>query len=71
MSKIDAYVPVFAEKLNKIKTVIKSELSKPKKDRSTKQLRKLLVEAKKLQKIVGDDKLNTKESCPHCGKGLI
>lgn len=66
---ISAYLPVFNEKLQRIKKVIKSELDKPKKDRSKNQLRKLLAEAKKLQNIV--NQFGTKSStCPHCGGAL-
>lgn len=68
--KIDAYVPVFAEKLSKLKKVIEKELEKPKGERSSKKLRKLLSDAKKLQKIVGNYKPEGKKTCPHCGGEL-
>ena len=69
-SKINVYVPVFADKLSKLKHAIKKELNKPKSDRSSKQLRALLRDAKRLQNIVGNYKSEDKKTCPHCGGGL-
>jgi hypothetical protein len=69
-SKINAYVSVFADKLSKLKHTIKKELNKPKPDRSSKQLRTLLRDAKRLQKIVGNYKSEDKKVCRHCGGEL-
>ena len=68
--KTTAYLPVFKTKLEKLRSLIKGEISKPKKERSKKSLKRLLEEAKELKKLVREmDKVETKR-CPHCGEKL-
>lgn len=68
--KTTAYLPVFKTKLEKLRALIKDEISKPKKERSKDALKRLLQEAKELKKLVREmDKIETKR-CPHCGEKL-
>jgi hypothetical protein len=69
MSKVlTTYLSVFEGRLTKIKEDIKKEISKPKKDRSKHFLKDLVVESKKLKRLVRDMKQESQKLCPHCGE---
>jgi len=68
MVKTTAFIPVFEEKLIRLKKDLKLELSKAKSDRRKNVMKSLLREAKGLQKLVKectpeDDRM----CCPNCG----
>lgn len=65
---LTTYLSVFEGRLNKIKGDIKKEISKPKKDRSKIFLKDLLLESKKLKKLVKEMKQKTDNVCPKCGE---
>lgn len=68
--KTTAYLPVFKTKLEKLRALVKEEISKPKKERSKDALKRFLEEAKELKKLVREmDKVEVKK-CPHCGEKL-
>lgn len=68
--KTTAYLPVFKTKLEKLRSLIKDQISKPKKERSKEALKILLQEAKELKNLVREmDKIESKK-CPHCGEKL-
>lgn len=69
MNKVlTTYLSVFEGRLTKIKEDIKKEISKPKKDRSKHFLKDLVVESKKLKRLVLDMKQESQKTCPHCGE---
>jgi hypothetical protein len=69
MNKVlTTYLSVFEGRLTKIKEDIKKEISKPKKDRSKHFLKDLVVESKKLKRLVRDMKQESQKLCPHCGE---
>lgn len=70
MKPLTTYLSVFEGRLHKIKEDIKKEISKPKKERSKHFLKELVVESKKLKRLVRDMKEETQKQCPHCG-GVI
>lgn len=71
MSKpISAYMGLFEEKLKKLKTKIKDELNKDKKDRNKAALKGMLREAKSLQATVHEVTTEHKAHCPHCGEEI-
>jgi hypothetical protein len=69
MNKVlTTYLSVFEGRLTKIKEDIKKEISKPKKERSKHFLKDLVVESKKLKRLVRDMKQESQKVCPHCGE---
>jgi hypothetical protein len=69
MNKVlTTYLSVFEGRLTKIKEDIKKEISKPKKERSKHFLKDLVVESKKLKRLVRDMKQESQKLCPHCGE---
>lgn len=63
MSDLSGYIPIFESKLNKMRDRLKSELQKPKKERSRQMIKDLLKDCKKLKKLL----LDKRAKCPHCG----
>ena len=68
--KVVAYLPVFKQKLDKLRQAIKDEINKPKKDRSKESLKRFLSEAKELKTLVKSLDESTVKKCPHCGEKL-
>lgn len=71
MVKTTAFIPVFEEKLARLKRDLKKELSLAKSDRRKSVMKSLVREAKAIQKLV---KECTPEDncvcCPNCGYEL-
>ena len=73
MKPITAFLAVFEQKLNKLKSSIKDEIQKPKKERSKKKLKRFLQEAKELKLLIREmnpDNPFDYKKCPHCGEKL-
>ena len=68
--KTTAYLPVFKTKLEKLRSLIKDEISKPKKERSKDALKRLLEEAKEIKNLVKEMDKHEVKRCPHCGEKL-
>lgn len=66
---ITAYIPVFQEKVDKMKKRLRSELEKTKSDREKNTIRSLIKAIKKLQKTIRAAKKD-ETRCPHCGEIL-
>lgn len=66
MKPIPNYLSVFDRKLDDLRKKIKVELSKPKKERSKHDLKRLLKSAQKLKKVIKEAKKVTAKRCPHC-----
>jgi len=62
---ITSFIPVFEDRLLKIKKNLKIELERAKSDRRKDFIKKELKEAKELRNII--KKAVKKSVCPHCG----
>lgn len=67
--KIEAFIPVFDDKLKRHKKKLKALLEKPKKDRDKKAIKALIKEAKGLRDTIKLAK-KIRKVCPHCGHDL-
>ena len=70
---IPNYLPVWEQQYQKIKDIIKSEISKPKKERKKQHLKRMLEECKELKRLIisiKGDKITESKICPHCGGEL-
>jgi hypothetical protein len=65
---ITAFLSVFEQRLGKLKNSIKDEIGKPKKERSKKRLKRFLIEAKDLKRLIKNMKGDEFQRCPHCGE---
>ena len=73
---ITAFIPVFREKLNRLKKDLKEELSRAKSDRRKDVMKKMVSEAKGLKKLCDkadkqDGNNQRKNPCYICGGELI
>ena len=66
---IEAFIPVFDDKLKRIKKKLKELLEKRKKDRDRKTIKALIKEAKGLRDIIKKAR-KIKRICPNCGHVL-
>ena len=64
---ITSFIPVFEDKVVKLKEDLKKELKKSKIDRRKDVMESLVKEAKGLQKTIKEVKEQTSQICPHCG----
>lgn len=62
---ITAFIPVFEDKLLKIKKNLKQELERAKTDRRKDFIKKEIKEAKELRNLI--KRAVKKSVCPHCG----
>ena len=69
MVKTTAFIPVFEEKLDKLKKDLKLELGKAKTDRRKHWLKSQVAETKSLQKLIKkmERQLGKIVVCPKCG----
>lgn len=63
---IPNFLSVFEHKLERLKNNIKKEIEKPKKERSKKALKDLVMEAKDLKRLIKQIKGDSVSLCPHC-----
>lgn len=66
---IDAFVPVFDDKLKRIKKQLKGLLDKPKKERDRRVIKSLIKEARELRDTLKKAR-KIKKTCPNCGHEL-
>lgn len=67
---ITAFIPVFEQRLTRLKEDLKEELARAKSDRRKEVMKKLVEEAKGLQKTIKRAKKAEAKKCPHCGGEL-
>ena len=67
---ITGFIEIFEGRLNKMKLHLKEELSKAKHDRDKNAIRRIVADAKKLNKTLKEMRSVTTEHCPHCGERL-
>ena len=67
---ITGFIEIFEGRLQRMKFHLKEELSKAKRDRDRKSIRRYLVDARKLNKTLKEMRNAAAKLCPHCGEKL-
>ena len=67
---ITGFIEIFEGRLTKMKLHLKEELAKAKSDRDRKNVRRLLSDARKLNRTLKEMRNATAKKCPHCGERL-
>jgi hypothetical protein len=67
---ITGFIEIFEGRLQKMKLHLKEELSKAKHERDKKAIRRIVYDAKKLNKTLKEMRMATAKKCPHCGERL-
>ena len=67
---IPGFIEIFEGRLNKMKLHLKEELGKAKHDRDRKAIRRIIADARKLNKTLKEMRSATTKLCPHCGEKL-
>ena len=68
---ITSFIPVFEERLSKLKNTLRIELERAKSERRKDVMKKLVKDAKSLQKTIKEAKKHNAKTCPHCGGEII
>lgn len=69
-SGITGFIEIFEGRLNKMKHHLRQELSKAKHDRDKKAIRRIVHDARKLNKTIKDMRHMSARKCPHCGEKI-
>ena len=67
---ISGFIEIFEGRLNKMKLHLKQELSKAKHERDKNAIRRIVADAKKLNKTLKEMRNVNTRLCPHCGEKL-
>ena len=67
---INGFIEIFEGRLQKMKLHLKEELSKTKSQRDRKAIRRIIADARKLNKTLKEMRNATVKHCPHCGEKL-
>ena len=67
---ISGFIEIFDGRLNKMKLHLKEELSKTKHERDRKAIRKIIADARKLNRTLKEMRNANTKLCPHCGEKL-
>ena len=68
---ITSFIPVFEERLSKLKNTLRIELERAKSERRKDVMKRFVKYAKSLQKTIKDAKKHNAKTCPHCGGEII
>ena len=68
---ITSFIPILEDKLTKIKNTLKNELQLAKSERRKDVMKKLVKDAKSLQKTIKEAKKHNAKTCPHCRGEII
>ena len=68
---ITGFIPVFEQRLEKLKNTLKIELQRAKSERRKDVMKTLVKDAKSLQKTIKDAKKYNAKTCPHCGGEIL
>lgn len=63
---IKSFLPVFQERVDKLKKSLKEELALAKSERRKEVIKSQVKEAKRLQKVI-KEAAGDSNTCPHCG----
>ncbi len=69
-STITGFIEIFEGRLQKMKLHLKQELSKAKHERDKKAIRRIVYDARKLNKTLKEMRNSTAKKCPHCGEKI-
>ena len=67
---ITGFIEIFEGRLNKMKLHLKEELTKAKHDRDRKAIRRIISDARKLNKTLKEMRNSNTKLCQHCGEKL-
>ena len=67
---ITGFIEIFEGRLNKMKLHLKEELSKAKHERDKRAIKRIVVDARKLNKTLKEMRNANTKLCPHCGEKL-
>ena len=67
---ITGFIEIFEGRLNKMKLHLKEELSKSKHERDKQSIRRIITDARKLNKTLKEMRNAATKKCPHCGEKL-
>jgi hypothetical protein len=67
---ITGFIEIFEGRLTKMKLHLKEELDKAKHDRDRKAIRRIIADARKLNKTLKEMRNANTKLCPHCGEKL-
>ena len=67
---ITGFIEIFEGRLTKMKLHLKEELGKAKHERDRKNMRRLLSDARKLNRTLKEMRNASAKKCPHCGEKL-
>lgn len=67
---ITGFIEIFEGRLAKMKLHLKEELSKAKSERDKKAIRRIVYDARKLNKTLKEMRNASAKRCPHCGEKL-
>ena len=67
---ITGFIEIFEGRLNKMKLHLKEELTKAKDDRDRKAIRRIIADARKLNRTLKEMRSANTKLCPHCGEKL-
>lgn len=67
---ITGFIEIFEGRLTKMKLHLKEELSKAKHERDKKAIRRIVYDAKKLNRTLKEMRNVSTKNCPHCGEKI-
>ena len=67
---ITGFIEIFEGRLTKMKLHLKEELSKAKHERDKKAIRRIVYDARKLNKTLKEMRTVSTKNCPHCGEQI-
>ena len=68
---INSIIQILEDKQTKIKKTLKNELQLAKSERRKDVMKRLVKDAKSLQKTIKDAKKHNAKTCPHCGGEIL
>ena len=67
---VTGFIEIFEGRLNKMKLRLKEELSKVKHERDKKTIKRIVADARKLNKTLKEMRQVAPKLCPHCGEKI-
>lgn len=67
---ITGFIEIFEGRLTKMKLHLKEELSKAKHERDKKSIRRIVYDAKRLNRTLKEMRNVSTKNCPHCGEKI-
>ncbi len=67
---ITGFIEIFEGRLNKMKLHLKEELGKAKHERDKQAIKRIVTDAKKLNRTLKEMRNANTKLCPHCGEKL-